>query len=120
MGRWLIGCVDEERACEMKKKKKREEEGIESNCVREYNKIIICKAIVTVYICTVTVASMDICKGIQALMWMGFEQYCVNFTTFSIIHPLMRLLRSLYLFIFDNQLGKTFIKPNHHTNWLHL
>ena len=35
MGRWLIGCVDEERACEMKKKKKREEEGIESNCVRE-------------------------------------------------------------------------------------
>ena len=38
MGRWLIGCVDEERACEMKKKKKREEEGIESNCVREYNK----------------------------------------------------------------------------------
>ena len=35
MGRWLIGCVDEERACEMKKKKKREEEGIESDCVRE-------------------------------------------------------------------------------------
>ena len=28
VGRWLIGCADEERACEMKKKKKREEEGI--------------------------------------------------------------------------------------------
>ena len=100
MGRWLIGYVDEERACEMKKKKKREEEGIESNCVREYNKIIICKAIVTEYICTVTVASMDICKGIQALMWMGFKQYCVNFTTFSIIHRCGCLDPFIYLFIY--------------------
>ena len=35
MGRWLIGCADEERACEMKKKKRREEEGIESDYVRK-------------------------------------------------------------------------------------
>ena len=35
MGKWLIDCANEERACEMKKKKKREEEGIESDYVRE-------------------------------------------------------------------------------------
>ena len=33
MGRWLIDCADEKKACEMKKKKKREEKGIESDCV---------------------------------------------------------------------------------------
>ena len=51
----------------MKKKKKKEkrEEGIKGLTVRE-NKIIICKATVTV--CTVIVARLDICKGMQALM----------------------------------------------------
>ena len=35
MARWLIDCADEKRVCEMKKKKKRGEEGIESDYVRE-------------------------------------------------------------------------------------
>ena len=35
MGRWSINCADEKKACEMKKKKKRGEEGIESDYVRE-------------------------------------------------------------------------------------
>ena len=49
---------------------------------------MICKAIVTVYICTVIVARVDICKGMQALIWMSFEQYCVNFTTFFYYAPI--------------------------------
>ena len=69
MDKWLIDCANEERACEMKKKKKREEEGIESDYVREnIKKIMICKATVIVHIYTVTVAVLYIYTLLQALM----------------------------------------------------
>ena len=55
--------------------------------VREkINKIRIYTAIVTVHICTVTVANVYICTIIEGLMWSKFKRYCVNFVSFSILH----------------------------------
>ena len=44
------------------------------------------------YICTITVASLDIYKAIEGLMRVIFMLYCVNFCTFCILDPLIQLL----------------------------
>ena len=55
--------------------------------VREkINKIRIYTAIVTVHICTVTVANVYIYTIIKGLMRSKFKRYCVNFASFSILH----------------------------------
>ena len=59
---------------------------------REINKIIRCKATVTMYICIVTVASLDIYKVLQGLMHVFFMLYFINFCTFCILDPLTQLL----------------------------
>ena len=44
------------------------------------------------YICTITVASLDTYKAIEGLMHVIFMLYCVNFCTFCILDLLMQLL----------------------------
>ena len=87
-----------------KKKQEKREEGIKGLTVRE-NKIIICKITVTVHICTVIVARLDICKGMKALMRVYFMLYCENFCTFCILDPLMQLLLTTHSLHFDTNLS---------------
>ena len=55
-------------------------------------KKIIYKATVTVHICMVIVAILHINSVLDRLMWVVFEQKCVKFVTFSILHGLVLLL----------------------------
>ena len=55
--------------------------------VREkINKIVIYTSTVTVQICTVTVTNVYIYTTIVGLMQSRFRKYCVNFSSFSILH----------------------------------
>ena len=52
----------------------------------EINKIINTHAIVTVHICTVTVAIVHKCTIMHKLVWVIFYSNCVKLATFSILH----------------------------------
>ena len=49
-------------------------------------KTLVCKATVTMHICTVTIALLYICTILQTLMWVFFWLKCVKLTTFCILH----------------------------------
>ena len=51
----------------------------------EINKIIVYTAIVTMYICIVTIANVQICTVLECLVWKIFEAKCVKFVTFCIL-----------------------------------
>ena len=55
-------------------------------CERESNKIINTHAIVTVHICTITVAIVYLYTSLYPLMWVIFCSNCVKVVTFSILH----------------------------------
>ena len=67
-------------------RQRREREKKEQIC--EINKILGCKAIVTVYICMVTIAKMKMYNDLEGLMWGVFEEKCVKLTTFCIMQGL--------------------------------
>ena len=50
------------------------------------NKILNGHAIVTVHICTVTVAIVHKCTILHSLMWVFFCSKCVKWAFFSILH----------------------------------
>ena len=55
-------------------------------CEREINKIVNTHAIVTVHICTITVAIVYLYTSLHPLMWVIFCSNCVKVVTFSILH----------------------------------
>ena len=67
----------------------------------EINKIINTHAIVTMHICTVTVAIVHKCTILPQLMWVFFEPKCVKRLHFSILHkftqPDVIALNSIHL-----------------------
>ena len=58
----------------------------ELNGEREKNKkLLLCTAIITVHICTVTVTSVQIYTFLHPLVWVVLEENCANFDTFCIL-----------------------------------
>ena len=101
---WVCHCVTGEKEDEGEEKirnlssfqrEKREREKKKPNW--EMNKIIRYKVTITMHICTVTIASLDIHKVLQGLICVFFMLYCVNFCTFCILDPLMQLLLTYIL-----------------------
>ena len=61
-----------------REKKRERERGGE----RKNNKILNARATITVHICTVTVANVQICTLLEALMLSIFETKCIKFVSF--------------------------------------
>ena len=53
---------------------------------KKINKILNAYAIVTVHVCTVTVAIVHKCTILHPLMWVFFCSNCVKLATFFILH----------------------------------
>ena len=51
---------------------------------------------VTVHICTIIVANVQICTFLHPQMWVVLEENCVNFVTFCILEGLVWMLRMLF------------------------
>ena len=66
-------------------------------------KIINRRAIVTMHICTVTVAIVYKCTILYPLMWVFFCSNCVKLATFSILHNYAQVdviaLMSIFLMV---------------------
>ena len=75
---------------EVRAKTKRESGESESESIakreKKTNKILNGHLIVTVHICTVTVAIVHKCTILHSLMWVFFYSNCVKLATFFILH----------------------------------
>ena len=61
----------------------------------EIIKILNARAIVTVHICTVTIALVHLCTILHLLIWVFFCSKCVKSVTFSILQDLHMLMLML-------------------------
>ena len=92
-GQWSM--VNQFCLVQRKRKREREREREKSDGerkeMRKKYKIMICTAIVTMYICTITIAIVHLCTILHPLMWVFFWSVHIS-TLFSILHLLMQVL----------------------------
>ena len=62
---------------------------------REIIKILDTRSTVVVHICTATVANVQICTSLEALMWNIFGIKCVKLVYFSIMHNFTSVVNAL-------------------------